>query len=229
MATVLLVDDDRTLLSVLSMAFEDAGHRVLTAADGPSGLARAREDAPDAIVCDVVMPGLDGFSVCRRLREAGIAVPFVLLTSRDDELDEALGLELGADDYVAKPFSTRVLLLRVAALLKRDALRRGGAEPRRERHGDLELSPERLEVRLRETPVEVTVSEFRLLHALAERPGVVLSREQLLAHVRDDGSVVAERIIDTWVRKLRRKLEAVDPTFDAIETVVGAGYRLRDR
>ena len=226
---MLLVDDDRSLLSVLSLAFEDAGHTVLTASDGPSALVRAREGAPDAIVCDVVMPGLDGFSVCRRLREGGSAVPFVLLTSRDDELDEALGLELGADDYVAKPFSTRVLLLRVSSLLKRDSLRRGGAEPRRERLGTLDLSPERLEVRLRETPVSVTVSEFRLLHALAQRPGVVLSRGQLLEHVRDDGSVVAERIIDTWVRRLRRKLEAVDPTFDAIETVVGAGYRLRDR
>ena len=229
MAKVLLVDDDHALLDILSLAFEEAGHDVLTARDGVAGLASARSDAPDAIVCDVRMPGLDGLTVCRRLREAGDAVPFVMLTSRDDELDEALGLELGADDYVAKPFSTRVLLARVAALLRRDALRRGGAPPTKsERRGELELSVERLELRWRGVVVPVTVSEFRLVHALAARPGAVLSRAQLLAHVRDEGSVVAERIIDTWVRKIRRKLEAADPGFDRIETVVGAGYRLKD-
>ena len=228
MAKVLLVDDDRALLDILSLAFEEAGHHVLIERDGVAGLARARSDDPDAIVCDVRMPGLDGLTVCRRLREAGDEVPFVILTSRDDELDEALGLELGADDYVAKPFSSRVLLARVAALLRRDA-RRSQGDAIHERRGDLELSVDRLEVRWKGAPVPVTVSEFRLLYALAERPGVVLSRGQLLAHVRDEGSVVAERIIDTWVRKLRRKLETADPTFDRIETVVGAGYRLRDR
>jgi DNA-binding response OmpR family regulator len=174
------------------------------------------------------MPGLDGFSLCRRLRESGNRVPLVLLTSRDDEIDEALGLELGADDYVAKPFSTRVLLARVAALLRRDAMRAAHQTEHAVAKGALELFPERLEVRYAGKPITVTVTEFRLLEALASRAGFVLSRDRLLEIVRGDESVVAERIIDTYVRRLRRKIEAIDPAFDRIETVIGAGYRWKD-
>jgi DNA-binding response OmpR family regulator len=178
------------------------------------------------VVSDVNMPGLDGFSLCRRMREAGDTTPLILLTARDGEIDEALGLELGADDYVAKPFSTRVLLARVAALLRREELRAGGSTPTPPtRRNELELDPERLEVRWRGTGVELTVTEFRLLEQLSARPGVVLSRGQLLRCIRDDDSVVAERIIDTYVRRLRRKFEGLDPDFAAIGTVIGAGYR----
>lgn len=225
MPVVLLIDDDPSLLDVLSLPFEDAGYRVALARDGLVGLALIRERRPDVVVSDVNMPGLDGFSLCRKLREERNFVPLLLLTSRDNEIDEALGLELGADDFIAKPFSTRVLLARVAALLRREA-RRGEASLEAPRVvGALELFAERLEVRYAGAPVVVTMTEFRLLEALTRRPGVVLSRDRLLEMVRGDGSVVVDRIVDTYVRRLRRKLEAVDPSFASIETVVGAGYR----
>ena len=228
MARILLIDDDASLLDALSLAFEDAGHDVLTAGNGQRGLEIIKKEKPDAVISDVNMPALDGFSLCRKLREGGDHVPLVLLTSRDDEIDEALGLELGADDYVAKPFSTRVLLARVAALLRRDAMRAAHETERAVAKGALELFPERLEVRYAGQPVTVTVTEFRLLEALASRAGFVPSRDRLLEIVRGDESVVAERIIDTYVRRLRRKIEAIDPAFDRIETVIGAGYRWKD-
>jgi DNA-binding response OmpR family regulator len=228
MARILIVDDDASLLDVLSLSFEDEGYQVVTAADGTEGLRRVVAEHPDLVISDVNMPGLDGFTLCRRLREAGNGVPLILLTSRDHEVDEAVGLDLGADDYVTKPFSTRVLLARVAALLRRESLRAGPAGPDEEqplRVGDLELSRERLDVRWDGEGVAVTVSEFRLVEALASRPGVVFTRDQLLDRVRGSDSVVVDRIIDTWIRRLRKKFLAVDPAFDRIETVVGAGYR----
>ena len=231
MPRVLLIDDDHELLDVLSLAFEEAGYEVATATDGRAGLAGMAQQRPDAIVSDVNMPHVDGFSLCRTLRAKNDFVPLVLLTSRDGEIDEALGLELGADDYVAKPFRTRVLLARVAALLRRDALRRPDAAHEGEPvvvRGELAIDPERLEIRWRARPIATTVGEFRVLECLARRPGVVLSRERLLEQIRGDGSVVGDRIVDTYVRRLRRKLEGVDPAFDRIETVVGAGYRWRD-
>ena len=228
MAKILLIDDDASLLDALSLAFEDAGHEVLTAPDGQRGYDLVKKESPAAVVSDVNMPGLDGFSRCKKLRESGSGVPLVLLTSRDNEIDEALGLELGADDYVAKPFSTRVLLARVSALLRRDAMRAAQTAERAVTKGKLELFPERLEVRYAGAPVTVTVTEFRMLEAMASRAGMVLSRDRLLEIVRGDESVVAERIIDTYVRRLRRKLEAIDPSFDRIDTVIGAGYRWKD-
>jgi DNA-binding response OmpR family regulator len=228
---VLLIDDDRELLDVLSLSFEEAGHEVTTARDGREGLAAIAACRPDAIVSDVNMPGVDGFQLCRTLRAKNDAVPLVLLTSRDGEIDEALGLELGADDYVAKPFSVRVLLARVSSLLRRSALRASGASGEAEKvmvRGPLSIDAERLEVSWRGGKISTTVAEFRVLEHLARRPGVVLSRERLLEQIRGDGSVVDSRIIDTYVRRLRRKLEALDTSFDRIETVVGAGYRWRD-
>ena len=229
MARILLVDDDPNLLDMLSMAFEDAGHDVQTARDGTKGHKKATQGDVQLIVSDVNMPGLDGFSLCRKLRAEGFTAPIVLLTARDSEIDEALGLELGADDYVAKPFSTRVLLARVSALLRREQFR---AAPETDDHelitvGGLRLDLERMEARYNDVAFETTVTEFRLLCTLARRPGIVLTREQLLERIRGDDSVVAERLIDTYVRRLRRKIEAIDPTFDGIETMIGAGYRWR--
>ena len=152
----------------------------------------------------------------------------LLLTARNHEIDEALGLELGADDYLSKPFSTRLLLARVAALLRRDQMRRRQepeASPLLQQ--SLEIRSERLEIRYRGEAVPMTVSEFRLVEAMARRPGIVLTRDRLLDLVRGDDSVVAERIIDTYVRRVRRKFELIDAQFDRIETVVGAGYRWR--
>ena len=227
-ARVLLIDDDPSLLDALSMGFEDAGHEVLCARDGAEGLRRIAEARPALVISDVNMPGVDGFTLCRRLRAAGDPIPVILLTSRDGEIDEALGLELGADDYVSKPFSTRVLLARVSALLRRDQARTSADERGTPViAGETVLDAARLQVMHRGVEVQVTVSEFRLLEALCSRPGLVLTRAQILEHVRGDDSVVAPRIVDTYVRRLRRKLEAVDPSFERIETLVGVGYRWR--
>jgi len=229
-STILLIEDDAALVDVLSLAFEDAGYRVASARDGVDGLARATRDRPALVVSDVNMPRLDGFSLCKRLRAAGNAVPLILLTSRDSEIDQALGLELGADDYVSKPFSTRVLLARVHALLRRQELRAAAAAARPGIvAGRLELDVDRLEARYLGALLEVTLTEFRLLEALAGRAGAVLSRDRLLGLARGEDSVVDVRLVDTYVRRLRRKLEAVEPGFDRIETVIGAGYRWRDR
>ncbi len=228
MARVLVIDDDPSLLDVLSMALEEAGHDVLTAADGSAGWSRVQGDKPDVVIADVNMPGVDGFTLCRRLRERGNQVPVILLTTRDGEIDEALGLELGADDYVTKPFSMRVLLARVAALIRRDSLKRAPGEAPAMALDGVEILPDRMEVRFHGCFVRMTLSEFRLLEALMTHPGRVLTRAQLLHHVRGDDSVVGERIVDTYVRRIRRKLQAVDARFDRIETMVGMGYRWSD-
>jgi DNA-binding response OmpR family regulator len=227
MARLLLIDDDPSLLEVLTLSFEDAGHSVQTALDGAIGLRAIAAGGIELVLSDVNMPLVDGFSLCRKLRASGNDLPVILLTSRDSDIDEALGLDVGADDYVSKPFSTRVLLSRVSALLRRSELRRGGraTEPQI-RVGRLCLSPERVEASYAGQAIEVTVTELRLLECLARRPGVVFSRDKLLELLRGD-TVVDPRIVDTYVRRLRRKLEQVDSTADVIETVIGAGYRLR--
>jgi len=226
-ARILLIDDDPSLLDALTLAFEDAGHEVLVARDGVSGAELVMREQPALLVSDINMPRLDGFALCKKIRAAGSSIPVILLSSRDGEIDESLGLDLGADDYVSKPFSTRVLLARVAALLRR-AEARAAPEGMRLEVGRLSLSPERLEVRLAGSPVDVTVTEFRLLECLARSPGVVFSRTRLLRELRGD-TTVEGRLVDTYVRRLRRKFETIDPTASFIETVVGAGYRLRER
>jgi DNA-binding response OmpR family regulator len=207
MTRILLIDDDPALLDVLSLALEDAGFDVVVAEDGQAGLAAVGAHQPEIVVSDVNMPRLDGFSLCRRLRESGSAVPVILLTSRDSEIDEALGLELGADDYVTKPFSTRILLARIGALVRREVSRGSTSPPTAAvRIGHLSLDADRLEIRYRETPVTITVTEFRMI---------------------GEDAGVAERLVDTYIRRMRRKFEEIDPDFQEIETVVGAGYRWR--
>lgn len=220
--TVLIVDDDRTLLDALTLLFEMNGYRVVAAKDGGEALRVIGESKPALVISDVNMPGMDGFALCRSLRERGDTTPLILLTTRDTDIDEALGLDLGADDYISKPASNRVLLARVKALLRR----RDAHEPSVAGDGVI-LDHERLTVRYKQQPVVVTVSELKLLHALMRRPGIVRSRSQLIDELRGDEVVVGERLIDTYVRRLRRKLEAIDPAFDLLETVVGAGYKWR--
>ena len=225
MPRVLFVDDDPVLRDVLSLALTEAGHEVALAEDGAAALAAILVAAPDVLVADVNMPRLDGFALCKRLREKGLTLPILLLTSRDTEIDEALGLELGADDYVTKPFSTRVLLARIATLARRTAARATSETYEVVRAGALELDLGRLSGRFHGTALQLTLTELRLLEALARRPGIVLGRSRLLDLVRNDDATVTGRVIDTYVRRLRRKLEAIDPGFTGIETVVGAGYR----
>lgn len=227
---ILLVDDDSSLLDVLAMAFEDEGYAVLRAQDGQEALVHVANSKPDVIISDVNMPKLDGFSFCRRLREQNDETPLILLTSRDNDIDEALGLELGADDYVAKPFSTRVLVARVKSLMRRQEARAQQTEAPAENRielGDLSLDQDRMEVVYKGESITVTVTEFRMLDGFLRRAGFVLNRERLMELARGDDSIVADRIVDTYVRRLRRKFEAIDPDFDRIETVIGAGYRWR--
>jgi DNA-binding response OmpR family regulator len=228
-ARLLLVDDDRDLASVLAAALRAEGHEVRLAHDGASADALAREATFELIVCDVNLPHVDGFTLVKRWRGRGLTVPILVLTARDSEIDHALGLELGADDYVAKPVPLRILGARITALLRRAALAAGGGGAGAELvRGPCTVDRERLEVRWAGALVETTLSEVRLMEALLERPGVVKSRSQLLEHIRGEGSVVDGRLIDTYVRRMRRKLEALEPGFDRIETVTGAGYRWRD-
>lgn len=229
MPRVLLVDDDPGLRDVLALALSEAGHEVHVACDGVEGTAALSDLRPAVAIVDVNMPRMDGFSLVRTARAVGCTVPILLLTSRDSEIDEALGLEFGADDYMPKPFSTRVLTARVAALLRRDASRAAPADARALLvHGELTLDLARMEARLRGVPFPTTVTELRLLEALVRNAGVVMRRDRLLDLARGDDSVVGDRLVDTYVRRLRRKLEEIDPGFDRIETIVGAGYRLRD-
>ena len=228
MARVLLIDDDRELLEVVALAVGDAGHEVSTASNGVEADARVTANGAEVIVCDVNLPGIDGFTLVKRWRARGVVVPVLLLTSRDSEIDEALGLELGADDYVTKPVRLRVLLARIASLVRRDQRRLDPAPSAAVLTvGGATLDRERLELRYGNQLVETTLSELRLIEAMRERPGIVLSRARLLEHVRGDDSVVDDRLIDTYVRRMRRKLEAIDESFDRIETVIGAGYRWR--
>lgn len=221
-----MIDDDAALLDSLAIVLGAEGHTVVPFAAGKPALAHLAREPVDAIVCDVNLPDVDGFTICRQLRARGDATPLVLLTSRDSDIDEALGLDLGADDYITKPFSTRVLLARLHALARR------AQTPVRDdivRAGALAIDRERLAIRYRDRPIEVTVTELRLLAALAERPGRVLSRETLLERAREDDSVVAPRLVDTYVARLRKKLDAIEAGAGAqIETVTGAGYRWRD-
>lgn len=222
---VLLVDDDKAFVDGLAMAFEDEGYRVRVVNDGARALHELGESRFACVIADVNMPRVDGFTLCRKLRESGDDTPLILLTSRDGEIDEALGLELGADDYISKPFSLRVLFARVEAVQRRRTPKVGSEVVVR---GRLALDPERFDAVYGGVSLTVTVTEFKLLEALSRRPGIVLSRERLLALVRDDDTTVAPRIVDTYIARLRKKLQAIDASSDEIETLVGAGYRWRD-
>jgi two-component system OmpR family response regulator len=220
MPKILVVDDDPHIRSVLRFALERAGFAVAEAADGAAALAAVPREKPDLLLLDVVMPELDGTEVCRRLRRDS-AVPVIFLSSRDEELDRILGLELGGDDYVTKPFSPREVVARVRAVLRRPR-----AEPEAEaaiQRGRLALHPDRFEALWDGTPLPLTVTEFAILRALAATPGRVLTRDALMDVAYPDRRVVSDRTIDSHVRHLRAKFSAVGG--DPIGTVHGLGYR----
>jgi len=233
---VLVVDDDRGLSTVLAAALGDEGFAVTVADNGLVGLRCFEADGADLIILDVLMPEMDGLEVCRRIRRKS-KVPIVLLSSRGDEVDRVTGLETGADDYVTKPFSTRELVARIRALERRlgaepaaapAAAATGGLGSEIIEAGPLRLDPGRFEVRWRGKPVVLTRSEFQILGALARNRGMVLARERLLDLARGDDAVVTDRTVDTFVKRLRKKIRDVDDGFDGIETVFGVGYRYRD-
>jgi DNA-binding response OmpR family regulator len=223
--TILVIDDEPELVKLLDYNLTKAGYLVLTAKDGESGLAAARKHAPDAIVLDVMMPGLDGWEVCKRLRQdpSTSALPLLMLTAKAEEADRVLGLELGADDYVTKPFGVRELLARVKALLRRSEV--SAVSPEVIKSGKLVIDSGRRTVTAAGKPVALTATEFNLLKALAEKEGRVISREDLLSLARGDEVAVMDRTVDVHVAALRKKLGKHG---EVIETVRGVGYRLKE-
>ncbi|WP_309601623.1 response regulator transcription factor [Sphingomonas sp.] len=232
---IALVDDDRNILTSVSIALQAEGFGTRVYSDGATALKAFGDNPPDLAVLDIKMPQMDGMELLRRVREVGGplgAMPVIFLTSKDDELDEALGLAMGADDYIAKPFSQRLLIARVRAILRRRDLERGQAlqgndQPEDELviRGRLVMDPPRHKVRWDDKDVVLTVTEFMILDALAQRPGVVKSRNQLLDIAYQDDVYVDDRTIDSHIKRIRRKFRAVDGEFDGIETLYGVGYR----
>jgi DNA-binding response OmpR family regulator len=228
-ATILLVDDEESVQKLLTYPLERDGYRVVQARDGEEALERFEEDEIDLVVLDVMLPKLDGLEVCKRLR-ARSSVPIVMLTARDDELDKVLGLELGADDYITKPFSIREFRSRVRALLRRAATFRYTPEDDEVIEIDgLRIDPGRRSVEVNGMPVQLTYVEFELLRTLAHRPGRVFSRQALLEALWGSSDYREPRTIDVHVRHLREKLERDPREPHYILTVRGVGYRFRER
>lgn len=222
---LLLIDDDVALCSILRLALEDEGFTVTIASNGLEGLAQFAAKRPDLVLLDVLMPELDGLETCRRIRRID-DTPIILLTSRGEEVDRVVGLELGADDYVVKPFGTRELIARIRAVARRSRPSSDTDAPLRV--GELEIDRERFFVGWKGLAVDkLTRSEFQLLLVLAMHAGRVLSRDRLIDLVRGDEVSITERTIDTLVKRVRQKLRGVDGEFDEIETVFGVGYRYK--
>jgi two-component system response regulator ChvI len=231
-ARILLVDDDLTLSAVLAAALGDEGFVVASAATGVAGLRRFEAEGADLLILDILMPEMDGLELCRRVRRKS-TVPIILLSSRAEEVDRVTGLETGADDYLTKPFSTRELVARIRAIDRRLAATAGspavgGLGQARITAGALALDPQRFSVHWQGHAIALTRSEFQLLAVLARQPGIVLSRDQLLESARGDDATVTDRTVDTFIKRLRKKIRDVDPGFDQIETVFGVGYRYKE-
>jgi two-component system, OmpR family, response regulator ChvI len=227
---IALVDDEETLRETVGFALRREGYRVEPFPDGLTAWRSFERGLPDLAILDILMPQMDGLELCRRLRALSERLPILFLTSKDEEFDKVLGLELGADDYLCKPFSMRELLARVKVLLRRAALREqpaGGDDERIVEVGRLRLDLRRYQAYWTGTPLPLTVTEFTLLYALARHPGHVKTRAQLLQEGYPDDTYVSDRTIDSHIKRLRRKLAAADPAFDAVETVYGLGYRWR--
>lgn len=231
-ATIALVDDDRNILTSVSIALQAEGFVTRLYPDGEAALKALIENPPDLAILDIKMPRMDGLELLRRLREKQ-TTPVIFLTSKDDELDEALGLALGADDYIAKPFSQRLLIARIRAILRRAELTAGHDAEQSEVSGPIErgrlvMDPARHRVSWNGTPVTLTVTEFLILETLAQRPGIVKTRNQLMDAAYQDDIYVDDRTIDSHIKRVRRKFREVDRDFDSIETLYGAGYRFSE-
>ena len=232
MSRIALVDDDRNILTSVSMTLEAEGFEVETYNDGLSALEAFNKRMPDMAVLDIKMPRMDGMDLLQRLRQK-TSMPVIFLTSKDDEIDEVLGLRMGADDYVKKPFSQRLLVERIRALLRRqDAIAGEEIEETEDTkvmvRGELVMDPLRHAVKWKGKDVSLTVTEFLLLQALAQRPGFVKSRDQLMDVAYDDQVYVDDRTIDSHIKRLRKKMRNTDSEFSAIETLYGIGYRYNE-
>src|SRR4051794_10771150 len=240
-STIALVDDERNILTSLGMALEAEGYKVRTYSDGAAALEALSEEPVDLAILDIKMPRMDGMELLRRLRQQ-TDMPVIFLTSKDEEIDELFGLKMGADDFITKPFSQRLLVERVRAVLRRASSREAaaaagpGAAPkagaaqlaRSLERGQLVMDQERHTCTWKSEPVTLTVTEFLILHSLAQRPGVVKSRDALMDAAYDEQVYVDDRTIDSHIKRLRKKFKAVDDDFDMIETLYGVGYRFRE-
>jgi two-component system alkaline phosphatase synthesis response regulator PhoP len=225
MDRILIVDDQEELLNGLAVNFRREGYDVLTANHGEAALALAQKEAPDLIILDVMLPGTSGLDVCRELRRLGVEVPIIMLTARSEEIDRVLGLEIGADDYVTKPFGLRELLSRVRARLRRRPAAAGGPSSARYRFGDVEIDFEKLRAERQGRDLELSAKEFDLLRFLVRRRGEVLTRDEILKQVWGYEEPPATRTVDTHILKLRQKIEADPANPSHIQTVYGEGYR----
>ena len=230
MTEICLIDDDQNILASLSLALKSEGYIISTFSDGLSGLNSLREDNYDIAILDIKMPRLDGLEVLQKLRQTS-NLPVIFLTSKDEEVDQLLGLKMGADDYITKPFSQKLLIERVRAILRRskevkdlnntdsnDIIKRG----------KLSLNMSRHECFWNGLPIKLTVTEFLLLESLASRPGYVKSRDQLMSAAYDDDIYVDDRTIDSHIKRLRKKFKSYDQDFDQIRTRYGSGYSWRE-
>ncbi len=231
MPMIALVDDDRHILTSVSIALESEGYTTTSYTDGVAALQGLQDNPPDMAIFDIKMPRMDGMELLRRLRQK-TDMPVIFLNSKDDEIDELFGLKMGADDFIRKPFSQRLLVERVKAVLRRaqprDAASAALETSRAIERGKLVLDPDRHSCTWDGGVVTLTVTEFLILQALAQRPGIVKSRDALMDAAYDDQVYVDDRTIDSHIKRLRKKFKAVDESFDAIETLYGVGYRFKE-
>jgi two-component system response regulator ChvI len=224
---IILVDDDSNILTSVSLALRSEGWLVETYNDGEQGLIALQRNNPDIAILDIKMPKLDGMEVLKKLRISS-NIPVIFLTSKDDEIDEALGLRMGADDYITKPFSQKLLIERIRAVLRRSSLENSDVSEKVIQRNNLYLDPDRHLCKWKELEVKLTVTEFLILNSLAFRPGLVKSRDQLIDTAYGETIYVDDRTIDSHIKRMRRKFRFFDKTFDHIETLYGVGYRYKD-
>lgn len=227
--TIALVDDDQNIRTSVSIALEGEGWRVRSFGDGVEALRGLSSQPADLVVLDIKMPRMDGMEALTRLRRTS-DVPVIFLTSKDDEVDEVLGLKMGADDYITKPFSMRLLIERIRAVLRRRDVAAGVGEADKKviQRGDLTLDPNRHRCDWKEREVKLTVTEFLILESLAQRPGHVKTRDQLMDAAYDDNIYVDDRTIDSHIKRIRKKFKVVDDAFSGIDTLYGVGYRFNE-
>ena len=224
---IILVDDDSNILTSVSLALRSEGWLVETYNDGEQGLIALQRNNPDIAILDIKMPKLDGMEVLKKLRISS-NIPVIFLTSKDDEIDEALGLRMGADDYITKPFSQKLLIERIRAVLRRSSLENSDVSEKVIQRNNLYLDPDRHLCKWKDLEVKLTVTEFLILNSLAFRPGLVKSRDQLIDTAYGETIYVDDRTIDSHIKRMRRKFRFFDKTFDHIETLYGVGYRYKD-
>ena len=224
---IILVDDDSNILTSVSLSLRSEGWVVETYNDGEQGLIALQRNNPDIAVLDIKMPRLDGMEVLKKLR-ASSNVPVIFLTSKDDEIDEALGLRMGADDYITKPFSQKLLIERIRTVLRRSSYKNSDISEKMIQRNNLSLDPDRHLCKWKNVEVKLTVTEFLILYSLAVRPGLVKSRDQLIDTAYGETIYVDDRTIDSHIKRMRRKFRFFDKTFDHIETLYGVGYRYKD-